>query len=119
MNSKRRTFRGKLRQLIVLRDQTCSTPWCDAPIAHADHIRPARRGGDTSGANAQGLCAACNYTKEAPRWRADLLTHDSHRIEITTPTGHRYETGPPRQPGDPPMVSIEQRLRRLLDEDVA
>lgn len=119
MDSKRRTFRGKLRQLIVLRDQMCSTPWCDAPIAHADHIQPVSRGGVTTAANAQGLCAACNYTKETARWRADLVSNDNHCVEITTPTGHRYETRPPRQPGDPPSTSIEQRLRRLLDEDVA
>ena len=32
-------------QALVLRDQTCRTPWCDAPIAHVDHVRssPARR----------------------------------------------------------------------------
>ena len=46
MDSRRRTFRGKLRDLTVLRDQTCRTPWCDAPIAHVDHARSARRGGD-------------------------------------------------------------------------
>ncbi len=114
MDSKRRTFRGKLRQLVVVRDQWCRTPWCDAPIAHVDHARRAARGGLTSAPNGQGLCEACNYTKEAPGWRADVVTSDRHVIEITTPTGHRYRSSPPPQPGDPPPVSIEERLRRLF-----
>ena len=31
---------------------------------------PAEAGGPTSAANGQGLCEACNYTKQAPGWRA-------------------------------------------------
>ena len=116
MDSRRRTFRGKLRDLTVLRDQTCRTPWCDAPIAHVDHIRSARRGGGTTMPNGQGLCEACNYAKEAPGWRADLVRTAGHLVEITTPTGHRYRSSPPRQPGDPPLVPLEERLRRLLDD---
>ena len=116
MDSRRRTFRGKLRDLTVLRDQTCRTPWCDAPIAHVDHARSARRGGETTAANGQGLCEACNYTKEAPGWRADLVRSAGHLVEITTPTGHRYRSSPPRQPGDPPAMPLEERLRRMLDD---
>ncbi len=115
MDSRRRTFRGRLRALAVLRDQTCRTPWCDAPVAHVDHVRPVRSGGRTTLANAQGLCESCNYAKEAPGWRADLIGTDGHRVQITTPTGHTYASGPPRQPGDPPVQSLEQRLRRLGD----
>jgi hypothetical protein len=116
MDSARRTFRGKLRQLLVLRDQTCRTPWCDAPIAHADHVRQARRGGRTSLANGQGLCAACNYAREAPGWRADVLQLPAHQVEITTPTGHRYRSSPPAQPGATTTESVEQRLRRIIDD---
>jgi hypothetical protein len=64
------------------------------------------RGGPTSAANGEGLCEACNYTKEAPGW-ADRPTHDSrpgrHEVEITTPTGHQYVSRPPPQPGDYPQ----------------
>ncbi len=116
MDSRRRTFRGKLRDLTVLRDQTCRTPWCDAPIAHVEHIRSASRGGGTTAANGQGLCEACNYTKEAAGWRADVVSTAGHLVEITTPIGHRYRSSPPRQPGDPPAMSLEERLRRLLDD---
>ncbi len=116
LDSRRRTFRGKLRELVVLRDQTCRTPWCDAPVAHVDHVRPVRTLGRTTPANGQGLCESCNYAKEAPGWRADLIGTGGHRVQITTPTGHEYESGPPRQPGDPPVESMEQRLRRWLGD---
>ncbi len=116
MDSNRRTFSGKLRRLVVLRDQTCRTTWCDAPIAHADHVHPVRAGGSTTAANGQGLCAACNHTQEAPGWRADLVSGREHLVEITTPTEHVYRSHPPGQPGDPPMTSIEERLRRLLGD---
>ena len=46
MDSRRRIFDGKLRQFLVIRDQTCRTPWCDAPIRHADHITAAADHGD-------------------------------------------------------------------------
>ena len=110
MDSRRRTFRGKLRDLTVLRDQTCRTPWCDAPIAHVDHARSARRGGKTTAANGQGLCEACNYTKEAPGWRADLVTvsrssgrdHHTHRppLPIQPATATRRPTRPCRSKSD-------------------
>ncbi len=66
--------------------------------------------------NGQGLCEACNYAKEAPGWRTDLITSDRHLVEITTPTGHRYRSSPSPQPGDPLTMTIEERLRRLLDD---
>ncbi|MGW9549969.1 DUF222 domain-containing protein [Citricoccus zhacaiensis] len=89
MDSQRREFSGKLRRMIVLRDNICRTPYCGAPIRHIDHATPHRQGGPTSYSNGSGLCARCNYTKEHPGW--------SHRaspdeLEITTPTGHRYSS---------------------------
>lgn len=37
-DARRRLFRGSLRDFIVARDQTCRTPYCDAPIREADHV---------------------------------------------------------------------------------
>ena len=104
MDSRRRTFDGELRQFLVLRDQVCRTPWCDAPIRHADHPVRASDGGETSAENGQGLCEACNYAKEAAGWRALTLPSDRHEVLITTPTGHTYvSTAPdPPQPHLPP-----------------
>ncbi|WP_460822590.1 HNH endonuclease, partial [Nocardioides ungokensis] len=57
-------FTGHLRDHLTLRDQTCRTPWCNAPIRHADHAQPRHRGGPTSAHNGQGLCESCNHAKE-------------------------------------------------------
>ena len=38
----RRLFPAPLRRFIQIRDDTCRTPYCDAPIRHLDHIPPAR-----------------------------------------------------------------------------
>jgi hypothetical protein len=95
----------------------CRTPWCDAPIRHVDHVRSVRRGGRTTQVNGEGLCEACNYIKEGPGWRADIVALPGRTvIELITPTGHRYRSQPPPQPGADPPTSAEQQLRRFLDE---
>jgi hypothetical protein len=63
MESRSRAFSPGLATLIGLRDQTCRTPWCDAPIRHTDHVLPVAKGGRTSLDNGQGLCEACNLAK--------------------------------------------------------
>jgi len=93
MDSRRREFAGLLRRMVVVRDDTCRTPFCDAPIRHIDHARPHRDGGATDFRNASGVCAACNYAKENPGWTHEA---DPDRLIVTTPTGARYEaTTPP------------------------
>lgn len=116
MDSRRRLFRGKLRRLVVLRDQTCRTPGCDAPVRHVDHAQPVFRGGRTRAPNGQGLCESCNYAKESPGWRADVISAHPHLIQITTPTGHTYRSTAPPLPGAGPPATAEQRLRRLSDD---
>jgi hypothetical protein len=93
MDSRRRHFSGLLRRMLVLRDDVCRTPWCEAPIAHADHTVPVRDQGATSFAKGGGRCARCNYGKEAPGWAAAVLA--AHEILITTPLGHSYVSRPP------------------------
>lgn len=92
MDSTRRTFAGGLRRFIGLRDQSCRTPWCDAPIRHVDHPRRFADGGTTTAGNGQGLCEACNHAKEAVGWRARA---SGRTVETVTPTGHRYRSRPP------------------------
>lgn len=116
MDSRSRLFPRTLRTLVVLRDQTCRTPGCDAPVRHADHVRSARRGGATSATNGQGLCEACNYAKESPGWRADVIDTEPHVVQITTPTGHVYRSHAPPQPGAGPPRTPEQQARRLGDD---
>ena len=107
MDSRRRPFDGELRQFLVLRDQVCRTPWCDAPIRHADHVTRVVDGGETSAVNGQGLCEACNYAKEAAGWQALALFSDRHEVLITTPTGHTYASSAPDPPGLPAPAPAE------------
>ncbi|MFV8317254.1 DUF222 domain-containing protein [Mycobacterium sp. 23] len=96
MESRARTFPRGLAEFINLRDQTCRTPYCDAPIRHRDHITPAHHGGPTTATNGQGLCERCNYVKESPGWR--VTAHDDngvHTTEYITPTDARYRSVAP------------------------
>jgi hypothetical protein len=114
-------FPAALRQLLVFRDQTCRTPWCDAPVRHADHARRRADGGETSAGNGQGLCEQCNYVKEAPGWEAaEHATSGTghHVVETTTPTGHRYRSRPPPMPGAPANVTEPGRTQPLGSIDI-
>ena len=101
MDAHGRHFRGSLGRFVRLRDRVCRTPWCDAPIRHTDHVRRHADDGPTSAENAQGLCEACNYAKDAPGWRA--RPGPDGTVETTTPTGHRFSTRPP------PVARIHER----------
>jgi hypothetical protein len=122
LDSRRRLFPVGLKRFLVLRDRTCRTPWCDAPIRHADHVLPARRGGPTTSANGQGLCEACNQVKEAAGWSARVVQDGTregarHRVRLRTPTGATYDsTAPPLLEGAPaPDISwVERRLHLRL-----
>lgn len=65
MESTARCFPGALARFIRLRDRTCRTPWCDAPIRHLDHREPWGEGGHTSAENGQGLCEQCNHARQS------------------------------------------------------
>ena len=107
MDSRRRVFGGMLRRMLVLRDDVCTTSWCEAPIVHADHATPVRQHGETSFVEGNGKCARCNHVKEAPGWRTRVvLTGAGHRggedtsrarrvVQVTTPLGHSYAAEPP------------------------
>ncbi|MCB0911795.1 MAG: DUF222 domain-containing protein [Propionibacteriaceae bacterium] len=105
MESKQRCFPDGLRAFLTARDQYCRTPWCGAPVRHADHVIPAAQGGETSAANGQGLCEACNQTKEAPGWQA--VPEPDGTVVTTTPTGHSYRSTSPPVPGHRPPVHID------------
>jgi hypothetical protein len=101
MDAKARLFEGQLRRFVIIRDQICRTPWCDAPIRHADHALRAADGGKTTAQNAQGLCEACNHTKEAPGWTTKPVPGLRHAVTTTTPTGHTHASRAPDPPGRP------------------
>lgn len=97
MDTSSRRFPEGLADLIAARDRYCRTPYCDAPIAHTDHVRPHAAGGGTSLDNGQGLCAACNYAKEAQGWHAAVVPDVSgrHTVETRTPGGRAYRSTAP------------------------
>ena len=105
-----------MAKFIRLRDQTCRTPYCNAPIRHSDHAVPKHAGGPTSALNGLGNCAACNYTKEAPGWSVTTSSSSSdgtHTAEYGTPTGAVYRSTAPPLPGNPVRTTISLVEGRL------
>jgi hypothetical protein len=111
MESKARLFPRGLTRYIAIRDDTCRTPYCDAPIRHTDHARPHAVDGATCELNALGECAACNYSKEAPDWRVTTARErdGTHTAEFVTPTDARHRSKAPPLPGSSraPVSRIE------------
>lgn len=124
MESRSRHFPLGLRRFLTLRDQTCRTPWCDAPVRHSDHVVADAEGGPTSAANGQGLCEACNYIKALPGWAARAgpgSRPGDHVVEIISPTGHVHRSRAPalHKPVAPRAVGqtgslLERELARVL-----
>ncbi|MDX1889918.1 DUF222 domain-containing protein [Mycolicibacterium sp. 050158] len=102
MESRARLFPKGMARYIAVRDDTCRTPYCDAPIRHADHATPNARGGPTSMMNGLGECEACNYAKEAPGWRVHTWCDADglHTADFITPTGDRHRSKAPPLLGD-------------------
>jgi hypothetical protein len=114
LDSRRRTFTAQLRHQLVLANDVCATPWCDAQVRHGDHVTPVRDGGETTYDNGVGLCEACNYTKDLPGWEATIFTRsDGTRVlDLTGPTGTRHRSRAPDPPGAPDPGT--RRLRRVV-----
>ncbi|OBF89648.1 HNH endonuclease [Mycobacterium sp. 852002-51152_SCH6134967] len=112
MESRARLFPKVLAQFIAFRDDTCRTPYCDAPIRHTDHATPHGVGGETSELNGVGNCEACNYAKEAPGWRVTTRRdgESTHSAEVTTPTGARHRSKAPPLPGRPPSPASKVEI---------
>jgi hypothetical protein len=118
MESKARLFPKGLARFISIRDDTCRTPYCDAPIRHTDHAKPHRRDGATTGVNGLGDCAACNYAKEAPGWRVYTVgdPEGRHVAEFVTPTGARHQSKAPPLLGDLVLVKASGVESRVAEE---
>jgi hypothetical protein len=101
MDSQRRVFPAGLARFIEIRDQYCTTPWCDAPIRHIDHALSHHEGGATSDESGNGSCAQCNYARQAPGWEIRPKPGPRHTLRITTPPGHGYRSTAPPPPGHP------------------
>lgn len=118
MDSRSRTFPLGLARLIELRDRTCRTPWCDAPIRHRDHVVDSAGGGATSETNGQGLCEQCNYLKQQAGWRSRPITGppgSAHTVETRLPTGHTMTSTAPRAPTPATRQPVSRYERYLSD----
>lgn len=114
MDSRARFFPPGLRRFIRAWDDTCRTPYCDAPIRHHDHIVAWHNGGPTSHGNGSGLCESCNHAEESPGWGAEPRPGPRHTLQIHTPTGHTYQSTAPPLPGTimPGTILPVNRRRR-------
>ena len=112
MDRASRFFSPAQREFLMLRDQTCRTPYCGAAIRHADHVHPTDAGGPTSITNGAGRCEACNHAKQAVGW-AERLAPDG-TLTTTTPTGHRYRSPTPRARTDIVTSPLEITIRHWL-----
>jgi hypothetical protein len=114
MESRSRFFPKGLAEFIGIRDQTCRTPYCDAPIRHRDHAQPHHRDGPTSAQNGLGECERCNYAKESPGWRVMAGDDENglHTADFVTPTGHHYRSTAPPAPG-PMLVEVSEIEMRI------
>lgn len=112
MDSRARAFPDGLGQFIRLRDQSCRTPYCDAPIRHIDHAEPHAWSGRTSALNGRGSCERCNYVKEQPGWKVRTLFDPGgrHVAEHTTPTGATYRSTAPPVAGGLRILTREVHL---------
>ena len=87
MDARTRTFRGNLAKFVRLRDRTCRTPWCDAPVRHVDHVTDWQKSRTTSGRSGQGLLRGVQLRQDgttmavqsrAGRQRDDHASHRPH-----------------------------------------
>ncbi|CAN5380671.1 hypothetical protein BH20ACT5_BH20ACT5_09980 [soil metagenome] len=66
MDSRARLFPDGLARMIRLRDQTCRTPWCDAPIRHTDHAHPPRTTGPPATPTGKGCARPATTPNKHP-----------------------------------------------------
>ena len=106
-----RLFPDGLRRFLVLRDQTCRTPWCGAPIRHGDHVDPGRGRRSDQRRQRARACARPATTPNKPpagapdparRRRAHRGDHHTHRAHLhqspPTPTRRGRAHDQPRRP---------------------
>jgi hypothetical protein len=100
MDSKRRLFPPPLRRFIQVRDDTCRTPYCDAPIRHHDHIIPWHNNGPQPSPTAPDSAKPATTPKNSP---AGSPTPDQDR---GTPS---RSPPPPATPTNPPHPRYQEQ----------
>ena len=80
----------RIREQIVLRDQTCVFPWCNRPAKRCDkdHNVPFDQGGATCSCNLAPLCRRHHRLKTFTAWRYEPF--DDGTYLWTSPFGRQY-----------------------------
>ncbi|WP_198684008.1 DUF222 domain-containing protein [Brachybacterium sp. YJGR34] len=97
MDARSRVFPPGMKRFLSRRDLRCRGPFCNAHARQADHIVPHARGGPTSLANGQQVCAHCNQKEDdtAAVLRERALGRPGHSVTWTGHSGARRTTVPP------------------------
>lgn len=80
-----------VREVVATRDRECAWPGCHRPAGYSafDHVQARRKGGPTSVANGEALCAYHNNLKEDAGWK--IHRDDAAAFAtVTTPSGRVY-----------------------------
>ena len=97
MDSRARIFPPGLRRFIQPRDDTCRTPYCDAPIRHLDHIIPWHHGGKPpTKPTAPGSAKPATTPKKPPAGTPNPAPAPDTRS--TSPPPPATPTNPPHHP---------------------
>ena len=90
-----RTFTGAIRKALVLRDQGCRHPSCNAPPSWTEghHIIHWANGGETTTANGCLLCHHHHHAVHEGGWT--ITGNANHRLTFTAPSGTTLTSHPP------------------------
>lgn len=105
-----RLFTANQRRFLLLRDRACRTPWCEAPIRHADHIRAAADRGPTAATPALRATAmtssrsAVSTGHAAPSEPMSSRRHCASAGLSTSPSSGRSRTRRMRRAGSTSLI---------------
>jgi len=87
-----------LRQLVQVRDGTCTFPTCSRHAGDTDfeHTTPYDKGGRTCACNGAARSRRCHRVKQSEGWT--VTQPEPGRHQWTTPSGRTYTQGPMRYP---------------------
>ena len=103
MDSRRRCFTKGQREFIARRDQTCRTPWCDAPIRHTDHIQPHETGGPTTSTTHRATAKPATTPNKPPAGTPKSPHTPTDTPSTSPPPPHTAtKAAPPTHPAQQP-----------------
>ena len=107
-----------LRDALMVRDQGCRFPGCDAPAEWIDahHLQHWSNGGTTALANLAGLCSSHHGVVHRDGW--SLTSTPDGTLTFTRPDASVLTSPPPRRRRPPPLPLRLPTIDELLPEPV-